>query len=89
MHYEQWRYEPQIIYCDKEIKNDLIKIANLLSIDYIKELEAYSLFYKLLQKLLPQMVRSNISYDKTLQTAIEFITDEFEKIMNKYNKGDK
>ena len=55
MHYKQWRYEPQIIYCDKEIKNDLIKIANLLSIDYIKELEAYSLFYKLLQKLLPQM----------------------------------
>ena len=77
MHYEQWQYEPQIICCDTEIKNDLIEIANLLSIDYIKELEAYSLFYKLLQKLLPQMVRSNISFDKTLQTAIKFITDNW------------
>ena len=77
MHYEQWRYEPQIICCDNEIKNDLIEIATLLSFDYIKELEAYSLFYKLLKKVLPQMVRSNISYDKTLQTAIEFITDNW------------
>ena len=77
MHYEQFLYEPQIIYSDDEIKNGLIEIANLLSIDYIKELEAYSLFYKLLQKLLPEMVRSNLSYDKTLQTAIEFITDNW------------
>ena len=79
MHYEQFRYEPQIINCDKEIKDDLIEIANLLSIDYIKELEAYSLFYKLLQKLLPRMVQSNISYNKTLQTAIGFITDNWNK----------
>ena len=77
MHYEQWRYEPQIINCDKEIKDDLIEIANLLSDDYIKELEAYSLFYKLLQKMLPQMVQSNILYDITLQTAIEFIADNW------------
>ncbi len=77
MHYEQFRYEPQIIHCDNDIKNDLIEISNLLSIDYIKELEAYSLFYKLLQRVLPQMVRSNISYDKTLQAAIEFITDNW------------
>ncbi len=77
MHYEQWRYEPQIICRDKKTKDDLIEIANLLSIDYIKELEAYSLFYKLLKKVLPQMVRSNISYNKTLQTAIEFITDNW------------
>ena len=77
MHYEQWRYEPQIINYDDEIKNELIEISNLLSVDYIKELEAYSLFYKLLKKVLPQMVRSNISYDKTLQTAIGFITDNW------------
>lgn len=79
MHYDQWQYEPQIICCDQEIGNDLIEIANLLSIDndYIKELEAYSLFYKLLQKALPQMVLSNISYNTTLQTAIEFITDNW------------
>ena len=77
MHYEQFRYEPQIIYCDKEMKNDIIEIANILSINYIKELEAYSLFYKLLQKVLPKMVLSNISSNKTLQTAIEFITDNW------------
>lgn len=77
MHYEQWRYEPQIINCDKEIGDDLIKIADLLSQDYIQELEAYSLFYKLLQKILPLMLTSKISYDKTLQTAIEFITDNW------------
>ncbi|HJA91738.1 MAG TPA: AraC family transcriptional regulator, partial [Candidatus Eisenbergiella merdipullorum] len=77
MHYEQFRYEPRIINCDKEIRNDLIEIANLLSTDYIKELEAYSLFYKLLQKVLPQMAQSKISYDKTLQKAIEFITDNW------------
>ena len=85
MHYEQFRYEPQIIDCDKEIKNDIIAIANLLSIDYIKELEAYSLFYKLLQKVLPQMVQSKNSYDKTLQTAIEFITDNWN---NDFSVGD-
>ena len=31
----------------------------------------------------------NDSIEKASQAAIEFITDEFEKIMNKYNKGDK
>lgn len=77
MHYEQFRYEPQIIDCDEEFKNDLIKITNLIEVDSIKELEAYSLFYKLLQKVLPQMQRSNISYNKTLQTAIEFITENW------------
>ena len=77
MHYEQWQYEPQIICCDKETKGDLIEIANLLSGDFIMNLEAYSLFYKLLQKILPQMASSNISYNKTLQTAIEFITDNW------------
>ena len=29
------------------------------------------------------------SIEKASQAAIEFITDEFEKIMNKFNKGDK
>ena len=51
--------------------------AELLSGDYVKELEAYSLFYKLLQKILPRMVQSGILYDKTLQTAIEYITDNW------------
>ena len=78
MHYERFRYEPQIIYCNKNVKKDITEIADLLSTDYIKELEAYSLFYKLLQKVLPLMAQSKISYDKTLQTAIEFITVRFQ-----------
>lgn len=82
MHYAQWRYEPQIINCDNAVRNDLIEIADLLSIDYIKELEAYSLFYKLLQKVLPKMVQSKIQYDKTLQTAIEYITDNWNEVIS-------
>ena len=77
LHYEQYRYEPQIIHCEDGIPDDLIEISNLLSADYMKELEAYSLFYKLLQKLLTQMVQSNISTDKTLQIAIEYITENW------------
>ncbi len=83
MHYEQFRYEPQIICCDDEIKSDLLEISALLSPerteegDCTEELEAYSLFYRLLKKVIPKMVLSNISYDKTLQTAIEFITDNW------------
>jgi len=77
MHYEQLRYEPQIIKCDEDVKDNLIAISKLLSGDYISELEAYSLFYKLLQKVLVQMVESNISADKTLQKAIEYISENW------------
>ena len=77
LHYEQFRYEPQIINGDEEIRKILMEISSLLTSDYIKELEAYSLFYKLLQKILPEMEQSNISYDKTLQNAVGFITDHW------------
>ena len=77
LHYEQYRYEPQIIQCEEGIAHDLIEISALLTMDYMKELEAYSLFYKLLQKLLPQIVQSNIYTDKTLQVAIEYITENW------------
>lgn len=79
MHYEHLRYEPQIISCDQETGNELIKIADLLSLSYIEELEASSLFYKLLQKVLPKMTRSNITFDSTLHKAIEYITDNWDK----------
>ena len=85
MHYEQFRYEPQIINSSEKIKNHLIEISNLLSLDYIKELEAYSLFYILLQETLPQMVQSNISNDKSLQIAIGYITDNWN---NDFSIGD-
>lgn len=78
IHYGQFRYEPQIINCDHNAVKDLIEISKLLLSDYIKELEAYSIFYKLLQKILPQMERSDISYNKSLQQAIEFITTHWD-----------
>lgn len=77
MHYDQFQYEPQIIDCSEGVKEELIKISNLLSPDFSKELEAYSLFYKLLQEILPRMQQTDISLDKTLQTAIAFIVDNW------------
>ena len=51
-----------------------MKISELLAQGYLEGLEAYSLFYKVLQDILPQMKKSNIAFDKTLQTAMEYIT---------------
>lgn len=77
IHYDGFGYEPQTILCDNIVKKKLIKISKLLSSDYIECLEAYSIFYKVLQNILPQMVPSNIAFDKTLQTAIEYITNNW------------
>ena len=77
MHYESFCYEPQKINCDEEVKQDLLRISSLLSLDYLESLEAYSLFYRVLQKILPQMVQTDGEYDKTLQTAIEYITNNW------------
>ena len=75
MHYDSFCYEPQVINCDTDIKNDILQISELLKAeDQFNYLEAYSQFYKLLQKLLPLMTTSDIALDKTLQTAIEYIT---------------
>ncbi len=79
IHYEGLRYEPQTLVCDNEIKSDLLKISSLLSSDYMAELEAYSIFYKILQKILPQMKQSNIAFDKTLQLAVEYISENWDK----------
>ena len=74
LHYDGLFYEPQTVQCDEEVKQNILKISNLLQQDYLAGLEAYSLFYKVLQSILPQMVQSGIAFDKTLQTAIEYIT---------------
>ena len=74
VHYDSFGYEPQIVLCSDETKKNIIKISELLSFGYIEGLEAYSLFYKVLQDILPQMEKSNIAFDKTLQTAMEYIT---------------
>ena len=74
IHYNGWGYEPQTVLCDETTKSTIIEISELLSRTYLEELEAYSLFYKILQKILPQMIQSNVEFDKTLQVAIEYIT---------------
>ena len=77
MHYESFRYEPQVIEADDEIKSNILQISRLLSLGQMEELEAYSLFYRLLQALLPRMVQSHLALDKTLQTAMEYITSHW------------
>ncbi len=79
IHYEEFRYEPQMVLCDDETKSNLIKISTLLSCDYLEELEAYSTFYKVLMTILPQMKQSEIVFDKTLQVAVEYITENWNK----------
>ena len=74
LHYDGFGYEPQTVICDDPIKESILSISELLSLGYLEYLEAYSRFYKVLQDILPQMVRSEIAFDKTLQTAIEYIT---------------
>ena len=77
MHYESFRYEPQILQASEDIKNDILQIAALLSLGQLEMLEAYSRIYTLLQKVLPQMKQSNVEFDKTMQNAIEYLTDHF------------
>ena len=40
IHYNGWGYEPQTVSCDDETKENLIKISELLSMDYLDQLEA-------------------------------------------------
>ncbi|MBQ7097928.1 MAG: helix-turn-helix transcriptional regulator [Clostridia bacterium] len=80
IHYKDNFYDPQIINCNEEIKNNLISVAHLLSSGPIETLEAYSLFYKILITILPNMSLSNISTDKTLAKAIAYITNNWNKI---------
>lgn len=72
-------YEPQILEADREVWDGLSEIATLLSGDFSDELLAYSIFYKLLRKILPGMIESAISTDKTLQNAISYIINNWDK----------
>ena len=73
------KYEPQKIFCDDSTKSMLFQISELVNSGSVEELEAYSLFYKVLQHIFPQMVQSDISIDRTLQKAIEYITNNWNK----------
>ena len=79
MHYESFKYEPQTIEVSEDIKGDILQIAELLSKGQNEVFEAYSGFYKLLQNIVTQLCESNIAFDKALQSAIEFITDNYDK----------
>ena len=80
MHYETFKYEPQKIEIDDELKNDILNISELLSKNTdLDTLEAYSRFYRFLQTLIVKMKQSDIAIDKTLQTAIGYITDNWNK----------
>lgn len=71
MHYEDARYEPQVLEAGEEARRELLAIAELLP-DH--ELLAYSRFYGILGTLLPLMRAGDVWRDKTLESAIEYMT---------------
>lgn len=77
IHYDGFMYEPQTVDLDEKTVGDFLRISELLSGGQLERLEAYSLFYKVLQSVIPQMTPCNIAFDKTLQTAIEYITNNW------------
>ena len=79
LHYEGYLYEPQRLDFSPALREEILTIASLLAEGGMRELEAYSLFYRLLMTALPQMVESTVSIDKTLQTAIEYVTENWNR----------
>jgi transcriptional regulator GlxA family with amidase domain len=79
MHYESFKYEPQIIDVEAALKNDILQISKLLSMGQLEILEAYSRFYQLLKTVISKTKQSNITFDKTLQTAVEYLTANWDK----------
>ena len=79
MHYERFKYEPQKLSLDESAKEDILQIAELLSSEEADVFEAYSRFYRLLKTVFVSLKESNIAFDKTLQTAVEYITENFDK----------
>ena len=78
LHYDTFRYEPQVIDCEPRVREDLLQIAALLGGEELSDtLLAYSLFYRLLQTVLPRMKQSDILYDKTLLRAVAYITEHW------------
>ena len=79
MHYETFKYEPQKLAMDEAAKTSFLQIAELLSSGGGEIFEAYSRFYKLLQIVTESLTPSDIAIDATLQSAIGFITDNWDK----------
>ena len=79
MHYEDYKYGTQRIDVDDSIKTDILQISELLSKGLLEHLEAYSRFYKLLQTVMMKMKPMEIVIDTTLQSAIGYITENWDK----------
>ena len=79
MHYENYTYGAQLLNVSQEIKTDILQISELLSGELPDTLEAYSRFYRLLQSVIPNLKPSDIAIDKTLETAIGYITENWDK----------
>ena len=80
MHYESFKYAPQLLDVNQETKNDILQISKLLMTeDELDSMEAYSLFYRLLKSVIVKMKKSDMAIDKTLQSAIGYITDNWDK----------
>ena len=77
MHYESYKYEPQIIDVGESEKRDVLEISELLSGGQLEAFEAYSRFYRLLQSIIVKMKPSDVQIDKTLQSAVEYITSNW------------
>ena len=79
LHYESYKYGAQIIDADNDIRSDILQIFELLSKDGIERLEAYSRFYKLLESVIPKIKPMEISIDSTIQSAIDYIIENWDK----------
>ena len=79
MHYESFKYEPQTIDIDEEAQGEILQIAALLSDEKADALVAYARFYRLLQSVVAALRESDVAFDKSLQAAIEYITENWDK----------
>jgi AraC-like DNA-binding protein len=80
MHYENFKYAPQLLDVSPKTKNDILQISKLLATgDELDSMDAYSMFYRLLKSVIVKMKKSDMAIDKTLQSAIGYITDNWDK----------
>ena len=79
LHYERFKFEPQILAVGEDVKNDILQISALLCEGSAPHLEAYARFYRLLQSVLPVLQESTLAVDKTLHTAIGYMMDNWDK----------
>ena len=78
MHYESFKYEPQTIPVTDAERAEILALSALIGDENADALIAYSRFYALLQGIVSRMKESDLSVDKTLQTAIEYITENWD-----------